>query len=184
MLWKAGIRMLPCLSVQSCSFYDTVGEFRSGRLGGDARRETPLQTEVPDRVPGILRPDRRFRQQCRSIASPRVVPTDIAVGSDRSVWFIRFRGISDWAGSGAASSRNSRSPWKTPERVASRWRKTGPPDAQMYQMPLSMYGAILFWCSWLSENPTTTSARLIPPLIPPIQASTPLCSPSRSRTLR
>jgi hypothetical protein len=36
-------------------FRDTVGEFRSGRLDGDARRETPLQTEVPDRVLGILR---------------------------------------------------------------------------------------------------------------------------------
>ncbi len=43
---------------------DTVGEFRSGHLDGDARWETPLQIGMPERVPGILRPDRRFRQQC------------------------------------------------------------------------------------------------------------------------
>ena len=33
-------------------------------MDGDARWESPLRTERPDRVPGILGPDRRFRQQC------------------------------------------------------------------------------------------------------------------------
>jgi hypothetical protein len=43
---------------------DTVGEFRSGTLDGHARWEGPFKTEVPNRVPDILGPDRLFRQQC------------------------------------------------------------------------------------------------------------------------
>ena len=45
-------------SLRPSTLLDTVGEFRSGRLDSDARREIALQTKVADRVLSILRLNR------------------------------------------------------------------------------------------------------------------------------